>query len=177
MCFIFTECFTPGLPSSNRYPVNRRNNVHLVDSPHLSYDQISTLSKCLADPLALDEFLKFAYKEFSDAVVQFYIDVERYEVINHYLSLFFVSQCSYFYYQEFPSIEFACQIFSKYLSDTSEEEVDADPKVKKNIWQQLQHGMCPADLFSSLKGQVYAVMVQDNFLRFQNHIISTLAMI
>lgn len=85
----FTDSLLSGLPSTNRFPVNRRRNVHLVDSPHLSFDQISSLSKCLRDPLALDEFLKFAYKEFSDSVVQFYLDVERYEVISPFIYLSF----------------------------------------------------------------------------------------
>jgi len=146
-----------GLPSAHRYPQPRRRNVHLADMPHLTYEQISSLSSCLSDPLALDEFLKFAYTEFSDTVVQFYLDVQRYEA--------------------FPSLEFACSIFSKYLVASSEDEVDADPKIKKWIWQQLQHGLCPPQLYSHLKGQVYAVMMQDNFMRFQNFIINSLALV
>jgi len=146
-----------GLPTSNRFPQHRRRNVHLADMPHINYDQISSLSKCLSDPLALDEFLKFAYTEFSDAVVQFYLDVERYEVS--------------------PSLEFACTIYSKYLGESSAEEVDADPKIKKWIFHQLQLGLCPHDLFTNLKVQLYAVMVQDNFMRFQNYVINSLAMI
>jgi len=146
-----------GLPSAHRYPQQRRRNVHLADMPHITYDQISSLSRCLHDPMAMDQFLKFAYTEFSDAVVQFYLDIERYEV--------------------FPSLEFACSIFSKYLVDSSEEEVDADPKIKKWILEQIQLGLYPSHLFTTLKLQVYGVMVQDNFMRFQTYVINSLAMV
>jgi len=146
-----------GLPSAHRYPQQRRRNIHMADMPHISYDQISSLSKCLSDPLTSDEFLKFAYTEFSDAVVQFYLAVEQYE--------------------NSPSYEFANSIFDKYLDRASEEEVDADPKIKRWIKEQLGAGLFPRQLFTSLKLQVYAVMVQDNFMRFQNHIITRLAMV
>jgi len=146
-----------GLPSSHRFPQLRRRNVEIADMPHITYDQISSLTKCLRDEDSREEFRNFAYTEFSDAPVQFYLDVEKYE--------------------DSPSLEFACTIYSKYLAESSEEEVDADPKIKKWILQQINAGLYPPHLFASLKVQVYAVMVQDNFMRFQNHVISSLALV
>jgi len=147
-----------GLPSNQRIPASlRRRNFHIAELPHLSFEQISTLSNCLSDPAALDEFLKFTYNEFSDSVVQFYLDIDRYEL--------------------YPSLEFASQIYNKYLGNQPEEEVDADPKIKLRIWHAIQAGLSPSNLFHNLKIQVYAVMVQDNFMRFQNYVISSLALV
>lgn len=147
-----------GLPTPRRLRFPRkRSNFHIAEMPHLTFEQISNLSNCLTDETARAEFLKFAYGEFSDGVVQFYLDVDQYELC--------------------PSLEFACQIYNKYLGEEPEEEVDADPKIKRRIWQQIQSGQCPQELFHTLKIQTYAVMVQDNFLRFQNHVISSLALV
>jgi len=148
-----------GLPNrkvSPRTP-RRRSDFGIADQPHLSFEQISTLAKCLGDPAALDEFLKFSYNEFSDGLVQFYLDVNRYEVS--------------------PTVGFAREIYNKYLGQESEEEVDADPRVKSQISQQIKSGFCPATLFNTLKTHSYAVMVQDNFLRFQTFVISSLALV
>jgi len=146
-----------GLPTSSKHHVARRRNVHIAELPHLSYNQITSLSSCLSDPSALDEFLKFTYNEFSDGVVLFYLEVDRYE--------------------RKPSIEFARKIFNKFLGFESEEEVDTDPKIKNYIRQQIQLEQSPPDLFHNLKIQVFAVMVQDNFLRFQNYILTSLAVV
>lgn len=145
-----------GLPCLNLSSPKKQANFQIAAQPHLSFDQISTLTRCLEDPMALDEFLKFTCKEFSNEVVQLYLDINRYEAS--------------------PALGAASEIYNKYLSGEADEEVDADPKIKLCILQQIEMGICPMDLFHTLKVQVYAVMVQDNFLRFQNYVISSLAL-
>jgi len=146
-----------GFPSTKRLPNPRHRNFRLAEVQHVTYDQITNLQTCLNNPISRDEFLKFTYNEFSDSVVQFYLDIDKFEAA--------------------PSLEFASKIFNKYLGLNPEEEVDVDPKMKRYIGDQIESGICHNKLFHTLKIALYAVMVQDNFLRFQNHVISSLALV
>lgn len=134
----------------------RKNSLKRVAKmPRICAESIYHLEKCLVDPIAMEEFLSFTKAEFSDALLLFYLDVQQ--------------------FRENPSLSCAINIFERYLSETSLDEVDADPKVKKMIWRIIQGGSVTADLFDKLQSQVFAVMAQDNFFRFQLKMISRLA--
>jgi len=147
-----------GLPmlQHDKRALPRKNSLKRVAKmPQICAESIYHLEKCLVDPIAIEEFLSFTKAEFSDALLLFYLDVQK--------------------FRESPSLDYATNIFSRYLSDTSVDEVDAPPKVKKMIWRIIQDGQVTADLFDKLQAQVFAVMAQDNFFRFQLKMISRLA--
>lgn len=144
-----------GLPKTAKHSIPRKNKP--ADIPKVNPDSLSRLDVCLKDPEALEEFLKFTKKEYSDAVLLFYLEVEK--------------------FQENPSVEYALQIFQQYLGTESKDEVDTDPKVKKQIWQLIQDKSVQRNLFDKLQTQVFAVMAQDSFFRFQNYMISRLSLI
>jgi len=134
----------------------RKNSAKRVAKmPRVCAESIYRLEKCLLDPVAIEEFLEFTKSEYSDSLLLFYLAVQR--------------------FRDDPSVAIAEQIFNKYLSATSEDEVDADPKVKKLILRTLETGQVTRDLFDKLQAQVFAVMAQDNFFRFQLKMISRLA--
>jgi len=145
----------PVVPNSKRVLPRKNSLKRVAKMPHVSAESIYHLEKCLVDPIATDEFLSFSKAEFSDALLLFYLEVEK--------------------FRENPSVEFATEIFNKYLSETSADEVDADPKIKRMIWRTIQNGSASADIFDKLQSQVFAVMAQDNFFRFQLKMISRLA--
>jgi len=92
--------------------IPKKNLVsRIAKMPCIFTSSISKLENCLVDPIAIQEFLEFTKEEFSDALLRFYLDVKK--------------------YQENPSLELANEIFEKYLSPSSTEEVDADPRIKK----------------------------------------------
>jgi len=145
----------PALHLDNR-ALPRKNSLKRVAlMPRISPESIYHLEKCLLDPIAMEEFLLFTKAEFSEALLLFYLDVQK--------------------FRESPSIDGATMIFNRYLSETSEDEVDADPKVKRMILQAIQGGAVTANLFDRLQSAVFAVMAQDNFFRFQLKMISRLA--
>jgi len=147
-----------GLPllQDKRIMLPRKNSAKRVAKmPRVCAESIYHLEKCLLDPIATEEFLEFTKAEYSDSLVSFYLEVQK--------------------YRDVPSVANAEQIFNKYLSAASADEVDADPKIKKNILQTLETGQVPRDLFDKLQAQVFAVMAQDNFFRFQLKMISRLA--
>jgi len=148
-----------GLPVShneNRLLLPRKNLVKRVaEMPHVCAASISKLENCLVDPIATKEFLSFSKEEFSDALLLFYLEVQN--------------------FREMPTPEYATKIYNTYLSESSDTEVDTDPKIKKQIWKMIQSGSVGGDLFDKLQTQVFAVMAQDNFFRFQLKMISRLA--
>lgn len=83
----------------------------------------------------------------------------------------------YFFIQQNPSKEFAETIFKTFLGTESQDEVDTDPKIKKQIWANIETGNVQHDLFDKLQIQVFSCMAQDNFFRFQNYMISRLAIL
>jgi len=148
-----------GLPvphNESRLLLPRKNLVKRVEEmPHVCAASISKLENCLVDPIAMKEFLSFSKEEFSDSLLLFYLDVQK--------------------FREAPTPEFATKIYNTFLSEASDTEVDADPKIKKQIWKTIQSGSVTGDLFDKLQTQVFAVMAQDNFFRFQLKMISRLA--
>jgi len=147
-----------GLPvlQHDKRALPRKNSLKRVAKmPRICAESIYHLEKCLVDPIAIEEFLSFTKAEFSDSLLLFYLDVQK--------------------FRESPSLDYATNIFNRYLSETSADEVDADPKVKKMIWRIIQDRRVTADLFDKLQAQVFAVMAQDNFFRFQLKMISRLA--
>lgn len=78
-----SSIFVAGTPVTNSFPQRRRRNPnHVETQQHITFDQISSLTRCLADPHASEEFLKFTAQECSDYVVLFYLDMVNYEVSN-----------------------------------------------------------------------------------------------
>jgi len=127
------------------------------DVPLFNPDSIKTLWRCLDDPVALEEFRNFTKLEFSDAALQFYLEVRK--------------------YKEDPNVLHATQIYSQYLSSDSDCEVDTNPKAKKLILEKIHLGQVDKDLFNRLQTQVFAVMAQDSFFRFQLHMLSRFSLI
>jgi len=148
---------TRGLPSLIKHNIPRKGKVPVADMPKVSTESVQKLDVCLRDPIALEEFLKFTKKEFSDALPLFYLEVQK--------------------FQQNPSREYATTIFKKFLGADSEDEVDTDPKIKKQILMNIEAGNVQRDLFDKLQIQVFACMAQDNFFRFQNYMISRLAVL
>lgn len=147
-----------GLPvlQDKRVLLHRKNSAKRVAKmPRVCAESIYHLEKCLVDPIATQEFLEFTRSEYSDSLLLFYLDVQK--------------------FREDPSVANAEHIFYKYLSASSPEEVDADPKIKKTISRALETRQVTKDLFDKLQSQVFAVMAQDNFFRFQLKMISRLA--
>lgn len=146
---------TQGLPTLHKSPYQRKNKVE--DMPRLTTESVQKLEVCLSNPIAREEFLIFTKKEFSAALPLFYLEVEK--------------------FQRQPSQELAVSIFQKYLGKDSEDEVDADPRVKKIILQNIEAGNIQPDMFDKLQVQVFSCMAQDNFFRFQKYMISRLAVL
>jgi hypothetical protein len=146
-----------GLPCQKKLRSLPRKNIgkRVAEMPNISTASITKLENCLLDPVAIDEFRQFTKEEFSDALLAFYLEVQK--------------------FHESPSVQYANQIYARYLSHESDEEVDTDPKIKKHILQIIATGTVTPDLFDKLQTQVFSVMAQDNFFRFQLRMISRLA--
>jgi len=145
----------PVAPNNKRMIIRKNSLKRVAKMPHVAPESIYHLEKCLVDPIAMDEFLSFTKAEYSDALLLFYLDVEK--------------------FKGNPSVGFAAEIFNKYLAESSVNEVDADPKIKRMIWKTIEEGAISADLYDKLQSQVFSVMAQDNFFRFQLKMISRLA--
>jgi len=143
-------------PLQDKRLLPRKNSAKRVAKmPRILPESIYHLEKCLLDPVAIEEFLEFTRSEYSDSLLLFYLAVQK--------------------FRDDPSVPNAENIFAKYLSASSADEVDADPKIKKLIQQAMKSGHVTKDLFDKLQAQVFAVMAQDNFFRFQLKMISRLA--
>jgi len=145
-------------PLQDKRILPRKNSAKRVAKmPRICAESIYHLEKCLVDPVAIEEFLEFTRSEYSDSLLLFYLAVQK--------------------FREDPSVANAKHIFNKFLSAESTDEVDADPKIKKLILRALETEHVTRDLFDKLQSQVFAVMAQDNFFRFQLKMISRLAVI
>jgi len=146
-----------GLPTLRKLNIPRRVAAKVSEMPRLSTESVQKLDVCLRDPVAREEFLNFTKREYSSALPLFYLEVQK--------------------FQRQPTPELAETIYEKYLGPDSEDEVDADPRIKRTIQQSINSGNIQHDLFDKLQIQVYSCMAQDNFFRFQKYMISRLAVV
>jgi len=146
-------------PRSNKSKSYRRNKHTPSEMPNIRQDAIMVLDHCLRDEVGREEFLKFCKTEYSDGSLLFYIDVQR--------------------YKQNPSIETGTQIYNQFLDAESSNEVDSDPRIRKNLWKALQEGDLngATENYDRLASQVYAVMAQDSFFRFQMYMLTRLSVI
>jgi len=148
---------THGLPTLYKRYIPKRIICNVKDMPRLTTECVQKLEVCLSNPVARQEFLTFSRSELSAALPLFYLEVEK-----------FKGQ---------PSHDLAVTIYQKYLGKDSEDEVDADPRIKKMILQNIEAGNIRPDLFDKLQVQVFSCMAQDNFFRFQKYMIRRLAVL
>jgi len=143
-----------GLPTLTKLNIPRKKTQKVSEMPNVSTESVLKLEVCLREPIAREEFLEFTKKEYSSALPLFYLDVQK--------------------FQQHPSPEFASTIYVKYLGKDSEDEVDTDPRIKKQILLNIEAGHIQHDMFDKLQVQVFSCMAQDNFFRFQKYMIERL---
>eukprot|EP01111_Echinosteliopsis_oligospora_P004717 TRINITY_DN1777_c0_g1_i2.p1 TRINITY_DN1777_c0_g1~~TRINITY_DN1777_c0_g1_i2.p1 ORF type:complete len:254 (+),score=83.22 TRINITY_DN1777_c0_g1_i2:43-804(+) len=87
--------------TNKRFPPRKKATLRWRDMPSIRSDSITKLDKCIADPVALSEFMKFTKQERSDCDLRLFLAVLQFE--------------------ENPTYEEAINIKKKYLEEGAQE--------------------------------------------------------
>jgi len=110
------------------------------------YEALDNLNACLLNPQARDIFFRFSAKEFSESPLLFWIEADK--------------------YSKNPTIEYATDIFSKFLENGGIRQMDFEKNAKQSVRESIQRGEVDATLFAKVQNVAFKNMACDSFPRF-----------